>query len=130
MAARLISREEVVGGYPEADLTPLIEANLSKLLDALNKFRYAYGRPMMVSSGLRTRQSNDQLSNSGKNSAHLSGEACDFHDIDRAITNFVMARPAILEECGLYMEEPAATPTWIHLGVRRPGSGNRIFRPF
>lgn len=126
----MISRDEVVGKYPPEDITPLISANLSKLLDALNKFRQLYGKPMIVSSGLRTQQANDQLSNSGKNSAHLSGEACDFHDLDRALTNWIMASPQILVDCDLYMEDPSATPTWVHLSIRRPGSGNRIFRPF
>lgn len=127
---RLISYEEVVGKYPEGDITPLMRTNLSKLLDALNKFRQAYGKPMIVTSGLRTQQQNDQLSNSGKKSAHLSAEACDFADIDRSITNYVLANPNILVECDLYMEDPGACPTWIHLGIRRPASGNRIFRPF
>lgn len=127
---RLISLSEVVGKYPDSDITPLIRVNLSKLLDALNKFRDKYGKPMMVSSGLRTQQANDQLSNSGKNSAHLSGEACDFHDLDRSITNFIMSNPQVLVDCDLYMEEPASTPTWVHLAVRRPASGNRIFKPF
>lgn len=129
MRKRLISREEIVGKFPPEDITPLIQANLSKLLDSLNKFRLAYGKPMIVSSGLRTQQANAQLSNAGKKSAHLSGEACDFHDLDRSITNFVMANPGILVECDLYMEAPVATPTWIHLAIRRPPSGNRIFNP-
>lgn len=126
---RLITYEEVVRKYPEEDITPLMRTNLSKLLDALNKFRAAYGKPMIVTSGLRTQQQNDQLSNAGKKSAHLTGEACDFADVDRSITNFVLANPSILVDCDLYMEEPSATPTWCHLSCRRPYSGRRIFQP-
>jgi hypothetical protein len=129
MAKRLISLEEVVGSYPKDDISPMMRANLSKLLDALNKFRQAYGKPMVVSSGLRTEAQNAKLSNSGKKSAHLTGEACDFRDPDGAIKLFVLGKPQILVDCDLYMEHPEATPTWIHLGVRRPPSGNRIFRP-
>lgn len=130
MTKRLITKEEILGKYPVSDLTPAILANIAKLLDELNKLRIKYGKPMIVSSGLRTQQANDQLSNAGKKSAHLTGEACDFHDLDRSITNWILANNHILEECNLYMEEPSATPTWVHLSIRRPASGNRIFKPF
>lgn len=128
MAKRLISREEILGKYPVSDITPLMEVNLSKLLDALNKFRGLYGKPMTVNSGLRTPEHNAKVGGSPK-SSHLSGEACDFRDPDGELDNYCMTHQDILEQCGLYLEHPDSTLGWTHLQIRRPGSGSRVFKP-
>lgn len=91
----------------------------SKLFDHL-------GVVPAISSGFRTSAVNAKVGGSC-HSAHLSGEACDFHDengsLGRAITT------ALLEQFNLYMESTQHTPGWVHLTTRAPGSGNRVFRP-
>jgi hypothetical protein len=121
-----ISRNEVLMGRDqEYALTPDLEKNLGKLLVALNLFRTAYKKPMVVSSGYRPGRYNEKAGGATK-SAHLSCEACDFKDADGAIKQFVLDKPKILVDCGLYMEHPADTPTWCHLQIRP--TINRIFR--
>ncbi len=104
------------------------EVNLGKLLDALNKFRLIYGKPMVVSSGYRSPEHNRKVGGA-PNSSHLTCEACDFRDASRELSNWCLANLDVLEECGLYMENPAVTTTWVHLQTRRPGSGKRVFDP-
>ena len=125
-----ISRDEVLMGrdkkYP---LTPEMEQNLQKLLVALNKFRQIYGKSMVVSSGYRPAAINANVPGAAKKSAHMSCEACDFRDTDGSLDKYCMDNLYILEQCGLYLEHPSATPGWCHLQIRRPGSGNRVFKP-
>lgn len=115
-----------MGRDTEFPLTPELEDNLIRLLRAVNQFRYEYKLPMVVSSGYRPGKYNTAAKGS-PNSSHITCEAADFVDTDRSITRFIMDNPAVLERCGLYMEHPKDTPTWVHLTVRRPVSGNRIF---
>lgn len=61
-------------------------ANLttSELLDVAEDIRHAFGdKPLIISSGTRCQRWNDGLSNSAKNSKHLTGEAFDgtIHDV-------------------------------------------------
>jgi len=127
----MISRDEILMKRDkEYPLTPTLEANLAKLLVAVNKLRKLYGKPMFVSSGYRPGHYNAKAGG-GKKSAHLSLEAVDFKDADRLLTNF--CTDDILEECGLWMEDPAVATTWTHLQTREPKSRvpgrTRVFKP-
>lgn len=123
----MISREEVLMGRDvEYPLTSEMEANLPKLLIALNKFRVAYGKPMNVTSGYRPGKYN-KAAGGAPNSSHLTCEACDFADPDADLKDWIIKHPSILEECGLYQEHPSQTPTWVHLQVRPTKSGRRVF---
>lgn len=121
----MITRNEVLMGrdalYPLDDKK---EANLTKLLEAVNTLRFLYGKPMYVSSGYRPGEFNVKA-HGAKNSAHTSCEAVDFHDKDRSLVKF--CTPDILEQCGLYMENPKSTLTWTHVQIRTTTS--RIFNP-
>lgn len=105
-----------------------LEENIIKTLKALNQFRGAYALPMVVTSGLRTPSHNLKVGGRPQ-SAHLTGEACDFHDTDQQLARFCLENYDILEECGLYLEDPRFTPGWVHLQTRKPKSGNRVFIP-
>lgn len=122
---QVITRWEVLQNQ---ECPPELEGNLSKLLFSLNKFRLLYGIPMLVSSGLRSPQRNAAVGGS-PTSAHLTCEACDFTDSSGDIKKWVLANPTVLEECGLYAEDFGTTTTWIHLTIRAPKSGSRIFKP-
>lgn len=121
----MISRAEILMGRDkEYPLTKELEANLNRLLNAVNKLRALYGKPMYVSSGYRPGKYN-KAANGAKNSAHITCEAVDFKDLDNALKSWITVK--ILEDCGLYMEWPGATPTWCHLQIRPTVS--RVFRP-
>lgn len=125
----LITRDEVLMGRDkEYPLTPELSINLDKLLEALNKFRQIYGKPMRVTSGYRPGKYN-KAAGGASNSSHLTCEACDFADVDWSLKQFVMLNPQVLEDCGLYMEHPDHTRTWCHLQIRKTSSGVRIFKP-
>lgn len=125
-----ISRQEVLMGrdkqYP---LTQEMEQNLQKLLKALNLFRQMYGKPMSVTSGYRPAAINATVANAAKKSNHMVCLACDFKDTDGSLDKYCMDNKYILEQCGLYLEHPDATPGWCHLQCVPPKSGNRVFRP-
>lgn len=126
----MITMQEILMGRVNfLDLPEELQKNGEALLEAVNKFRKEYGKPMYVSSGYRSPEINKATAGSAKNSAHMSLQACDFKD-DGSIFEFIKKDPTILERCNLYMEDPRWTPTWIHLQVRKPASGNRIFLPY
>lgn len=123
----MISRSEILMGrdvlFP---LDSTKEANLEKLLRALNIFRAAFGKPMRVSSGYRPGHFNTSAGGAEK-SCHPNCEACDFHDADGELKRFALANVELLERAGLYMEDPSRTPTWLHLQTRP--TKRRIFLP-
>lgn len=126
-----ITRKEVLMGRDvEYPLSEEQEKNLEKLLEAVNKLRSLYGKPMRVTSGYRPGHYNTKAGG-GKRSAHLTCEAVDFADKDRALTNF--CTDDILEQCGLWMESPDVATTWCHLQTREPKSRwngrKRVFNP-
>lgn len=121
----MISRAEILmDREQEYPLTAEMEKNLDKLLIAVNKLRTAYGKPMYVSSGYRPGKYNQAAGGASK-SSHLTCEAVDFKDADGAIKAWITVK--ILEDCGLYMEWPGATPTWCHVQIRPTKS--RVFKP-
>lgn len=125
----MISRAEVLMGrdaFHPLDTT--LEANLTKLLDTLNKLRKAYGRPMIVSSGYRPAPYN-KAAGGAVRSNHMVCLACDFRDPDGALDAWCLSNLNVLEECGLWLEHPDATPGWCHLQAVPPRSGRRVFRP-
>lgn len=100
--------------------------NLDKLLIAVNKLREIWGKPMLVTSGLRSPEHN-KLIGGAPSSAHLTAEACDFADPKEALDNYLDAHPEVLEKCGLFREHPSKTKGWVHLQTRP--TKNRTFMP-
>lgn len=126
----MITMQEILMGRANfLDLPEDIQKNGEVLLTALNQFRKEYGKPMYVSSGYRSPFINQNTKGASKTSAHMSLQACDFKD-NGELFEFIKKDPAVLERCNLYMEDPRWTPTWIHLQIRKPASGNRIFLPY
>lgn len=125
----MIVREEILMNRDkDFPLTQELEANLSKLLEALNKFRKIYNKPMIVSSGYRPSVFNEKACGA-KKSNHMLCLACDFVDMDSSLDAYCVANENILEECGLYLEHPKWTKTWCHLQAIKPMSCKRIFVP-
>lgn len=123
----MISRDEILMGRDaEFPLTPTLEANLTKLLKAVNIFRASYNHPMIVSSGYRPGHYNADA-HGAKNSPHIDCQAVDFSDKDGEIKKWAQAHIEVLEKAGLYMEAPKSTPTWCHLQIRP--TMYRIFIP-
>jgi uncharacterized protein YcbK (DUF882 family) len=113
--------------------TPEIDANLNILLEKANIIRSAYGKPMTISSGLRDAAQQQRLISEGKSNApkshHLTGEAADILDQDGSLKIWVKDNIKLFEDTGLWMEDFAHTPTWVHMQIVPPRSGNRFFIP-
>lgn len=111
--------------------TPEIDANLLIVLEKMNKIRTAYGKIMVVTSGLRDTVQQNTLIAAGKSNApkshHLTGEACDILDTDGELHKWCKDNEKILEDIGLWMEERQGV--WQHFQIVAPKSGHRWFQP-
>ncbi len=108
--------------------------NLARLHDAMNQIRQKYGKPMLVTSGVRSVDDQKRIDGAhGRKprlgSMHLRGAACDIWDRDKHLWGWCMDNLAWLASIGVYLEDKSATPTWVHFQILAPASGNRIFLP-
>lgn len=114
---------------------PEYKANLLELLIRINKVRDAYGYPMIVTSGFRSRE--DQLRiYKGKSkipwgSKHLTCQAVDIHDPDNKLRDWCVKNDTLLREIGVWLEEDQGA--WIHFQIvpfasYKPG-GTIWFKP-
>lgn len=130
--------EILMGREVQNPLTTEMERNLRQLIIALSKIREAYGKPLSVSSGYRPSSINQSVGGA-KYSAHQSCQAVDIIDNDGLFANWCLNNLTILEEAGIFMEDPRYTVIyntdgsrkagWVHLQIRATKSGNRVFIP-
>ena len=134
----MISINELLSNQAKfEDLEKDIQANLTELHRKVNLLRSAYGKPMIVTSGLRTKKHHlDIYARKGifppkvpMKSNHLFGRAVDFADGDGKLKAWVLQNIKLIEEIGLYMEDFSATKTWLHVQTNPPKSGKRFFKP-
>jgi len=119
------------------DLDKDVQDNLNQLFLKVNIIRKEYGKPMIVTSGLRTKKHHLEIyARKGiyppkvpMKSNHLFGRAVDFADGDGKLKKWILENMKLIEEIGLYMEDFAATKTWVHFQINPPKSGNRFFKP-
>lgn len=129
--------DELLSGAKYEGLENEIQHNLSILLQKVNKVRSLYGKPMIVTSGLRTKQHHLEIyARKGifppkvpMKSNHLFGRAVDFADGDGKLKKWILENIKQIEEIGLYMEDFSATKTWVHFQTNPPKSGKRFFMP-
>jgi hypothetical protein len=123
----MISAEELnPHGY---ETTDEIQANLADLLIKINKIRLAYGKPMTVTSGLRSTADQTRINPSAPKSKHLSGQAIDIYDPSGEIKVWIKDNEKFIEEIGFWFEDFSSTPTWVHFQTVAPKSGKRFFIP-
>lgn len=101
------------------ELTPEQEQNLKVLHEKMNKIRTLWGRPMIVTSGVRSmadhlRIYRELAEKRGKEfdeskvpmgSMHLKASACDISDPDGKLFDWCKANEEKLAEIGLWLEE-------------------------
>lgn len=91
----------------------------------LNRIREDYLSPISVTSVMRCAKHNKEIGGA-KNSSHTQGVAADLVRTPQLLA-FITAN---LERYGLYMEDPASTPSWIHISTRPVANcPTRIFKP-
>ena len=125
----------VKSGCVAEDFTPEVCFNAGKLIEKINRLGF---KPVKVfSSCLRSKQSQiriykakgvTDISKIPLGSAHITGEGVDIAD-NGELQSWLKANVNKLKELGLYVEDFAATPTWVHIQDRAPKSGNIFFKP-
>lgn len=135
----MITMKEILKDVDFNSLSPEIQNNLNDLLEKVNRLRTAYGKPMKVTSGLRSMVDHLRIyaqkgitdkSKIPMKSKHLSGQACDFGDADNALKAFIRGcTEEELDYYGLYFESFEHTPNWLHVQSVPPKSGKRFFAP-
>jgi uncharacterized protein YcbK (DUF882 family) len=114
-----------------------IQDNLDTLLKRINEIRTTYGKPMKVTSGLRTMEDHlriyAEMGITDKNkipmkSRHLFGEACDVSDPDGKLMDWCIANEKVLEKVGLWCEVRDDKKR-VHFQIVPPQSGKRFFNP-
>jgi uncharacterized protein YcbK (DUF882 family) len=138
----MISMDELLSGNKLEDQPQETQDNLKDLLEKMNKVRVAYGKPMTVSSGLRSIKHHLEIyaakgitdkSKIPMKSKHLYGLAVDIADADGKLKEWVKANIKLMEEIGFWFESFDATTTWVHFQTQPFGSykegGTRFFNP-
>jgi hypothetical protein len=117
-----------------ADLTDEVRGNAQELLERVNVLLARAAEEQVqpgvdaqthtaVASGWRPKAVNDATSNAGKTSKHINGCGIDLCDTapGRPLARWCLRNPKLLEEIGLWMEDPRWTPTWVHVQSVPPG---------
>ena len=124
-------------------LTNEVHDNISTLIERMSAVRLSYGKPMLVTSGLRSAVLQAQLIEDGISKAvkskHLIGAACDIADPDGELGKWCLKNRHLLEALQLWCEDPAYTvrkdkdgkvlSRWLHAQIFPPASGKRFFKP-
>jgi uncharacterized protein YcbK (DUF882 family) len=124
----MITFDEMLHGHKKEDIPQEYQKNMEQLLLKVNKIREVYGKPMIVTSGIRTQADQMRINPKAPKSNHLTGHAIDISDPGLIITKWLKTDGAkILEEQGLYCEE--GNSNWVHFQDIAPKSGHRWFKP-
>lgn len=112
---------------------PEIDTNLGILLARLQDLEAEYCKsgnpPFVINSGLRSDAQQMLLNPHAPHSKHLIGAAADIRDPHKVIWSWIVDNMPVVEAIGLWFESPDYTPTWTHMQICPPKSGNRIFIP-
>jgi hypothetical protein len=125
-------------------LTPEMSANLLRLHVAMNLIRTAYGKPMLITSGVRSIEDHKRIylelarkqgitnPRIPMGSKHLQAAACDVLDKDGALYRWCKENPEIMDAADVYLEEDQSQPR-VHFQIipfasYKPG-GTRWFKP-
>lgn len=119
----------MMGRDKENPPTEAMIANAKDLLKKVNFLMVKYGEIAEIASGYRPIALNLKVGGASS-SKHITCNAIDIKDRDSRFANWCLANLKELEELDLYMEDPKATPTWVHLQRLPPASGNRVFLPY
>lgn len=111
------------------DPTPEQAEHLAVLLERINKVREAWGKPMIVTSGLRSEADQARINPGAPKSKHLLGAAVDILDQDGKLAEWVKEHLDLMEEIGFWFEDFSSTVGWVHFQVMPPKSGKRVFLP-
>lgn len=113
------------------ELTDEIQRNAQVTVDRVNELLARAGRSDIheLRSGWRPQSIDAALGDRPAPSRHITAEASDLPDGDRSLATWCVDNLDVLEELGLWMEDPRWTPTWVHFQTQPPKSGKLVFIP-
>lgn len=131
-----ISEMCVSGSHPKLVVVPekgtTIYNNLTYLIERLDRIRYEWGGPIIVTSGYRSQALNKAISGS-KSSAHLTGLAADIHpksgdimDLATLIATMEMEFDQLILEKTTVKNGEIVGCQWLHIGFSRTKNRNQI----
>jgi len=124
----MITPEEyLMGRDKEFPLDMLQAQNMANLLARVNWLLGKLNIQAKVSSGYRPSAINRKIGGA-KMSTHTVCAGIDLHDKDRSLADLLRDNLDLLEECGLWLEHPDHTLSWVHLDTKQ--RKNRIFIPY
>jgi LAS superfamily LD-carboxypeptidase LdcB len=136
----MISMQELLKDAKFEDQEQSIQDNLTLLLERMNKVREAYGKSMVVTSGLRTMADHLRIyaakgitdkSKIPMHSKHLVGLAVDIADSDGSLNQWCKDNVELLRDIGIWLENRQGG--WQHFQVAPFGSyqpdGTIFFNP-
>lgn len=133
-----ITFKELIKNNNVSDIPIIHQHNLEEVQRRVNYIEDAYGKHLSVTSGYRTIQDHLRIysakgitdkSKIPMKSLHLSGAAVDVYDSTSELKAWINANIKVLEDIGLWCEDFASTPTWVHFQISPPRSGSRFFKP-
>ena len=98
------------------------------LLVAINKVREKWGKPMLVTSGLRSQADQERINPKSPKSKHIIGAAVDIKDLSGDLFTWCQANESFLKESGIKAIE-LGTKGWVHFQVLPTASGRFWFLP-
>lgn len=119
----------LMGRIKIEDLTAEQATNMYLLLPKINELIDRYDKPIKLNSGYRSEADQMRINPRAPKSRHTICAAVDLGDKEHNFRYWILSHINYLEELGLYMEDPAHCPTWVHLQCIAPHSGYRIFIP-
>jgi hypothetical protein len=113
------------------DWNKKLEKTMLTTLEKINNFlKEIHINDVQVTSGWRPQQLNDSIKNAAVKSKHITCEAVDLLDMKPFLLMHAILENLIAAEIhGVYFEDFRYTPTWVHIQVTPPKSGQRIFIP-
>ena len=118
------------------ELSDEIRRNAEETIAKANALleRAGFAHVCEVNSGWRPQTINAVTPNASPTSHHLTGRAVDLPDPDRSLAAWCAQNLDVLEELGLWMEDPrwtfdAGGRHWVHVQTVPPRSGRRVFEP-
>lgn len=108
-------------------ITDEYKDNALILLDKISELEHIFGETLTMTSGYRPSQINRQTPGASLTSTHETCEGIDLRDISGELGQFLITNVNILKALDLYMESPKSAKDHVHLQIRPPKSGRRIF---
>lgn len=108
------------------ELGPIHTENFKLLAENLQAIRDFLGKPITITSGIRSENTNNVLQGASKTSQHLFGEACDIvvkdldssglDDLFNKIINLELVLPNACSQ--IIRESNGKGSDWIHIGLK------------